>query len=287
MEILAEVTKQAWHVVAGTKWIWPPLAQTALAVICVFLSRPQRRKIAAVAAVAFCILSFWQIAERYDVRAEAAIRHRAYSRLAGDTNSFVQLISEMLYFSSPDWLPESPTELLSQRTADIICSSLDLEAQATVGASLLPRDFPPAHPRPTSLAPLPSRWWQHIARRAATYEAGLHDIASQYSGHLDADILRRIRQIEHSPPLQLWKMFPAVYAELHGPPWPTPCGHEMKRHTVEVFKALLLLRVDLETELVAAGAASDPNGWRGFPQNLPGPLDRFRPPQGRDRMRQR
>jgi hypothetical protein len=102
------------------EWVSPLLAAAA-GCLGLFLSRPERRWIAAFTAAVILTTGAWEASRKYtELKTEQAARERVYRTLIGKTHGFLDFVSEMIFRGSDGWLPKTEDEFFSSHSATII-----------------------------------------------------------------------------------------------------------------------------------------------------------------------
>ena len=146
-----------------------------------FLSKPERKKLAILTAALILLPAIWQAYRVYDAhRAERELSKYMTNRLSSKTNHFLTLLRDMIYYSSDGWLPKSETDFFSQHAAEVICCHLNLDNDAPV---------------------LPAQSWRHLfAQNAREYKETIHEVLTGSKELLSADFVRNL-----SPKTDLFK----------------------------------------------------------------------------------
>lgn len=164
---------------------WPiPLIAAAIALLTLFLSKPERKKLAWVTALVIVSYGTWQARGDYsDERTKVELQRRVYTKLSGGTNSFLDVLSAMIISSSDGWLPQNEEEFFSPRVARMLCSQLNTKKETDLASH---RSF--------------DRWFSESAKR---YRQILVSMLAEHSSALDADFVKAISDVERSVLLQI------------------------------------------------------------------------------------
>lgn len=112
-------------------------------------------------------------------------------KIAGTTDSFLDLISDMIFYGSDGWLPTNENEFFSQRTANLICNELNIDI-----------------PLPTYEGPAR----QNIAYIAKQYRDTLSQALSESYGALEIETLQKVHAVESKNYLiSIMEQTPAVH----------------------------------------------------------------------------
>jgi hypothetical protein len=113
-------------------WLVPLLAWAA-AVIALYASRPQHRKLAHLSVFLMACLAAWQAYVSYGQwRTQQLVEKYAYSRLESATRNMLHLTHQIVIQASDGWLPSTDEEFFSEHTASLICRYLNIEKRAPV-----------------------------------------------------------------------------------------------------------------------------------------------------------
>jgi len=161
-----------------------PLASAVAGCIAFWLSKPDRRWLAAVGTL---LVAGSATREAVRVRSEMTTAYETRSvvhrQLISKTDSILDSISQMLLQASDGWLPNTEAEFFSSRTADLICNHLNISKQAPV----LPRQD----------------WRARIHDVFSDYKKTLRSTLEQTPLVLEADLVRAIDKVAESTLLDI------------------------------------------------------------------------------------
>ncbi|MBI3662780.1 MAG: hypothetical protein HY234_06995 [Acidobacteria bacterium] len=171
--------------VNGWDWMIPIISAVAAA-LGVLRSKPSNRAWARASVVLILVIGTWQAYREYSSGlTKIQLRRRAYQNLVSETAGFASHLSEFVVRSSDGWLPRNDADLFSARTAQMVCSELDI----TKNAPVIPR---------TSLL----NW---ALDRNRSFSLAIHRALTEDSAALDAELVRILSKVERTLYLQFAK----------------------------------------------------------------------------------
>jgi hypothetical protein len=156
-------------------WLPPLIAGTA-AILGLFLSKPKRRRIAAVVAALIALTSIYQAAENYlTERRERLVQSRIADRLARATWNFLEMFAAVAIRGSDGFIPDNDDKFFSQRMAEILCRETNV------------RSSPPGFPK-DMLEPL--------ATSTKQFHEEVTSLLDAHPADMTLELLTALKQVE-------------------------------------------------------------------------------------------
>lgn len=184
--------------------IWILIISVIVALLTLYLSKPEKKKLAWVTVLLILLMGVLQI---YTAINELGIRHEVelyvFEELTRETDRYFDVLSYAIVYGTDGWLPKSAEEVFSRKAAHIISYKLNIETEA------------PALPKTT--------WREYIGHKSKSYREVLRNILDSYANQLDKKLIKTIKTVEQAPLLSIAEQRVQMYQvdeakDIHRPP---------------------------------------------------------------------
>jgi hypothetical protein len=161
------------------QWDWViPLLGALAASVALFRSKPKDLGLAILSVVLIVAPAGWQSRKEFSAgRDRRESKRRLYQKLAFWVGDVMDTVSSAVVRSSDGWLPRSEAELLSPKSAQMLCGELNVMHPYALDSTVLD--------------------WMDWKTRA--FESLLSEVLAQNNSTLDADLLRTLARLERDP----------------------------------------------------------------------------------------